>query len=317
MKKAAYILVGSFLAAVALNLFLLPSGIAPGGMSGVATILYVLSDGLFPVGLTTLVLNIPLFITGGMILGKSFAAKSVLGTVLFSVMIDVTSYLVPFLERFLSWEAFANGMEHPQGAVTTDYLLYSVWGGLLLGLGLGLIFRGGATTGGTDIAARLLQRRLSWLSLGQLVLFMDILFLVLVGVCFGSVIASLYTGVVVFVSSQIIDVVEAGVNYAKEITIITHHPDAPAAIAKEVMDKLERGVTKMNGQGMYTGEDVSILLCVIYNKQLPSLKKIVSRWDPDAFVVVSDVRDVSTLHGSNKSVQSARKMDQKKIKSSR
>lgn len=282
MRKILFIFLGTISAALALNVFLLPSKIAPGGISGVASIINNLSGGFFPVGVTVLVLNIPLFFAGYKFLGKTFALKSLTGTVLYSVMIDVTR---PFAEIII------RGL-NPEKADASLHLLFAIWGGVFLGIGLGLIFKGGATTGGTDIAARLLKRKMAWLTLGQLVLFFDVLLLVVIAVAYKSILPALYSGITVFVASKVIDVVEEGVNYAKAVFIITMKPKE---VADEIMRKLERGVTSIKGSGMFTGRDVSVLLCVVYNRQMPTVNTIVSLIDPSAFVIISDVREASGL----------------------
>ena len=273
--KAALIVAGAFVTSLGLNLFLEPSGIAPGGISGVAVLINKIAGGRIPVGVLTLILNIPLFIAG----------YKELGTILYSVMLDVTVYLVEPMQRFFSTENYGEA---------GHTMLYAIWGGLLMGMGFGLIFRGGATTGGTDIGARLLQKRMSWLTLGQLVLSLDVVFLLVVALTYRSILAAMYTGIAVFVSSKVIDIVEAGVNYAKEIYIFTEKPEL---LASEILRQLERGVTKLNGEGMYTGKPVDILWCVVYNRQVPQLRRIVDRHDPNAFIIVNEVRETKGLHG--------------------
>lgn len=283
--KAALIVAGAFVTSLGLNLFLEPSGIAPGGISGVAVLINKIAGGRIPVGVLTLILNIPLFIAGYKELGKEFIIKSAVGTILYSVMLDVTVYLVEPMQRFFSTENYGEA---------GHTMLYAIWGGLLMGMGFGLIFRGGATTGGTDIGARLLQKRMSWLTLGQLVLSLDVVFLLVVALTYRSILAAMYTGIAVFVSSKVIDIVEAGVNYAKEIYIFTEKPEL---LASEILRQLERGVTKLNGKGMYTGKPVDILWCVVYNRQVPQLRRIVDRHDPNAFIIVNEVRETKGLHG--------------------
>lgn len=283
IKKAILITAGAFVAALGLNLFLEPHSIAPGGVSGVAVLIHQLAGGKISVGILTILLNVPLFLLGYRELGKTFVFKSIVGTVLYSVMIDLSVYCVKPLRRLLSAERYGTG---------GHTMLYAIWGGLLMGIGFGLIFRGGATTGGTDIGARLLQRRMSWMSLGQLMLFLDILFLFVVALIYRTLIAAMYTGIAVFISSKMIDVVEAGVNYAKEIYIFT---EQPLPLAEEIMQQLKRGVTKLNGEGMYTGKPVSILWCVVYNRQVPQLRRIVERHDPAAFIIVNEVRETKGM----------------------
>lgn len=273
IKNLLLIICGSFVAGVGLNLFLEPFGIAPGGLSGVAVLISHITGDKIPVGLLTFLLNIPLFIPGYKYLGKEFILKSVIGTVMFSVAIDVTSFFVGKLPG-------------------EDVLLYALWGGAAIGLGFGMIFRGGASTGGTDIAARLLQRKISLLTIGQAVLWFDIIFLVIVAVVYRSVESAFYTGIAVFVSSKVVDFVEAGINYAKEICVFTEKPDG---IAQEIMSKLERGVSKVDAEGMYTGKKKYMLICVVYNRQVSEVRHIVDKYDPDAFITIKEVRETKGL----------------------
>ena len=273
IKNLLLIICGSFVAGVGLNLFLEPFGIAPGGLSGVAVLISHIAGDIIPVGLLTFLLNIPLFIPGYKYLGREFILKSVVGTVMFSVAIDVTSFFVGKLQG-------------------EDILLYALWGGAAIGLGFGMIFRGGASTGGTDIAARLLQRKISLLTIGQAVLWFDIIFLVIVAVVYRSVESAFYTGIAVFVSSKVVDFVEAGINYAKEVCVFTEKPDG---IAQEIMSKLERGVSKVEAEGMYTGNKKYMLICVVYNRQVSEVRHIVDKYDPDAFITIKEVRETKGL----------------------
>ena len=273
IKNLLLLICGSFVAGVGLNLFLEPFGIAPGGLSGVAVLISHIAGDKIPVGLLTFLLNIPLFIPGYKYLGREFLLKSVIGTVMFSVAIDVTSFFVGKLQG-------------------EDILLYALWGGAAIGLGFGMIFRGGASTGGTDIAARLLQRKISLLTIGQAVLWFDIIFLVIVAVVYRSVESAFYTGIAVFVSSKVVDFVEAGINYAKEVCVFTEKPDG---IAQEIMSKLERGVSKVDAEGMYTGNKKYMLICVVYNRQVSEVRHIVDKYDPDAFITIKEVRETKGL----------------------
>ena len=286
MKKYAVkillILFGAVIAGLGLNLFLIPNNITPGGVSGLAVLISGVLGDVLPVGIITLSLNLPLFVIGYRVLGRNFTVSSVIGTAVFSVFIDLMSFVQQYRDRLLDMSQYG---------AKTDYFLCAVFGGLLLGGGLGLIFRSGATTGGTDIAARLVQRRASWMTIGQLVLSFDLLFLVVVFITYKSIIAMLYTGIAIFISSKVIDVVEEGVNYAKEIYIFTDKPDV---IAQDIMADLQRGITCIEATGMYTGRKVPMLICVVHNRQIHALRAIVQRHDSDAFVVVKDVR---TVHG--------------------
>lgn len=280
LVKILMIAIGCIIAGLGFNLFLIPSGIAPGGVSGLAMLLSELIDGVIPVGIFTIILNLPLFIIGNKILGKIFTVNSIIGTVAFSLAIDLLFFIQKYRNEILNMTSFGG---------ETDYFLCALFGGLLLGCGLGLIFRSGATTGGTDIAARLIQQKASALTLGQLVLVMDLCFLIVILISYRSLVAALYTAVTVFVSSKVIDIVEEGVNYAKEVLIFT---DKPEEISVKIMSELERGVTLIPATGMYTGNEVNILVCVVHNRQVPALRSIIKAQDDKAFVVIKDVRMV-------------------------
>lgn len=279
MKKMFLTIGGAIIAAGALNIFLLPSGFAPGGISGIAFIINALTHGIIPVGTGNFVLNIPLFILGYKVLGRKFARNSLLGTLLYSFMTDILSVLSVYISPYIGKENFLN----------------AVYGGLFLGLGLGLIFRGGATTGGTDIAARVLQLRFSWLTLGQIVLIFDILLLGVVAVSYRSITAAMYSGVVVFISSKVIDLAEGGINYAKQAFIILPKENVSAELAAAIMEKMHHGVTKLEGWGMHSGKMLPVLMCVVGNRQIPALRNLVKSFDENAFVIVSDVREIQGI----------------------
>lgn len=281
IKKSVLIFFGAVIAAAALDIFLVPARIAPGGVSGIAALIYTVSGGLIPVGAMIILLNIPLFIAGWVVLGKRFVLDSLIGTLAYSVAADLIARILPYINRY--FDVTASGY---------DPTIYAIMGGALLGLGYGLIFRGGATTGGTDIAARLMQRKMGWLTLGQLLLGFDAVLLVVVGISYKSINAALFSALAVFISSKVVDFVEAGVDYAKQIYIVTNRPEE---ISKEIIHTLGRGVTKLEGEGMYTGNSVSVLICVVYNKQLPALRKIIDQYDRHAFISVTNAREATLV----------------------
>lgn len=285
MKKVIILVLGAIIAGISFNLILIPSQIAPGGVSGLALIIYKLTGGIIPVGVMTAILNIPLFIAAYKILGKSFVVRSFVGTILFAVMIDIMS--IP------NWTGLSDIIGLSEDGIVRDYLLSSIWGGVIYGIGLGMIFRAGFTTGGTDIAARLLQKKFSWITLGQLILFMDVIILVVVAFTYDKPIFALYAGITIFITSQLIDTVEAGLHYAKEVLIMTRNADE---IANAVITELNRGTTRIEGVGMYSKKNIDLLVCVIYNRQLTALRQIIDKYDPEAFVVIKDVREVKGLY---------------------
>ncbi len=276
MKKTLLTVTGSIIAAFALVVFLAPYGFAPGGISAIAIIINTLSKGWVPVGLGVIALNIPLFILGYFKLGKAFILKSLAGTILFSLMTSIG-------ERFLKPEFFNPGDQE---------ILIALYGGLLFGFGLGLIFKGGSSTGGTDILAKVIHGNMAWLTLGQLLLAFDVITLVIVAIVYKDITVAMYSGIVVFISSKVIDITEGGINYAKQVYIILPATVSVEEISKDIMVKLSRGITKLEGTGMHSGKNVQVLLCVIGNRQLSKLRALVKSYSPEAFVIVSDVREI-------------------------
>lgn len=281
-KDYLWIAIGSFLTAAAMNVFLIPYKIAPGGVSGVATVIYYLSGERFPVGTTMLVLNVPLFVAGIRFIGGKFALRTFFSTILLSLLIDTTEPISRyFVENFL--------VKLEQMPSTPDLLLYSLFGGVLMGLGLGLVFRSGATTGGSDLAARIVNHFKPNFTMGQIILFIDTSVIIFAAISFNSFLLALYAIVTLYISSVVIDAVLEGVNYAKAVFIISDKSDD---IAKRIMSDLDRGVTALRGVGMYTGAGKNVLLCILHRGQLQILKDITKKIDDRAFVILTDVREV-------------------------
>jgi uncharacterized membrane-anchored protein YitT (DUF2179 family) len=260
-----WITFGSFLIALALDLFLVPNKIAAGGVSGLATIIFYLWH--FPVGWTMLALNIPLFIFSWRELGLSVFIRSIYGALITSLAIEA---LIPFLN-----------------VVTHDHLLASVYGGLLAGFGMGIVLRAGGTTGGTDLVARLIHKYFP-VTIGQGLLCVDIVVISLAGIFFNAELA-MYALFSLFATSKVIDLVQEGISYARAAYIIS---DKSSEVAQGILKELERGVTALDGQGMYTGEKRQVLICVIGKTEESSLKSLIYEIDPQAFVFFNDAHDV-------------------------
>ena len=258
------ILLGSLLGAIAYPLFLVPNHIAPGGLTGIATILNYLFR--WPVGMTSLLLNIPLFLMGYRSMGRVFALRSLVATLLFSLLIDII----------------------PLPPMTADPLLGALFGGVLLGLGLGLILRGGATTGGTDMAARMVHNRFQHISVGALLFGIDGLVVALAGIGIQAEYA-LYAFISIYVSSKLIDVVMTGLSSDKACYIISARNEA---IKRELMSGLDRGVTVLHAEGGFSGDERPVLLCVLSAQELGRLKAIVRTQDESAFVFITDAHEV-------------------------
>lgn len=281
-KNYLWILVGSIITAVSINVFMVPYKIAPGGVSGIATVIYYLSGQRFAVGITMLVLNIPLFILGLRFIGKRFIIRTLFATLVLSFIIDGTAMFTNmFVRKFLLNPTHALNMP--------DLILYAVFGGFLMGLGLGLVFRCGATTGGTDLAARVVHHFIPSLTMGQVLLLIDTTVILFAAISFQSFRLALYAIITLYISSIVIDAVLEGVNFAKSVYIIS---DKSEQISKVILNELDRGVTGLNGVGMFTGNEKKVLLCVLSRGQLPVLKELVKEIDPKAFVILTDVREV-------------------------
>lgn len=258
---------GSLCVAVALDAFLIPNDILVGGVTGIAQILN--SQFGLPVGAISLVLNIPLFILGIRYLGGwAFGARTIYATVVLSLAIDLLAApLKPY--------------------VVTDPLLYTFYGGLLGGLGLGLVFRARGTTGGADILARFLSR---WrgVKLGQAVLALEVAVFAAGGWLYGPK-AVLYAVLVAFITGRVVDVVLEGLSLARSALIMSKQPDA---VREALLHQLGRGVTVLPGLGGFTAAQQPVLLCVVAQSEISTLKALVSQIDPTAFVVITEAVEV-------------------------
>lgn len=286
------IIIGSLITALGINIFAVPNKIAPGGVSGIATVIYYIMDKAIPVGTIMLILNVPLFIIGFKYIGKKFIARTLFSTVVLSVLIDVTSSISTYIfNNYLiaSSSLSRAGIEVAAASYAPDILLHSIFGGIITGLGLGLVFKSGATTGGTDLAAKIMNHFLPGNTVGQYLLFIDGTIVLLAAITFKSVLLALYSTITLFLTSKVIDTIIEGVNFAKAVYIISDKPDE---IADMIMKELDRGVTALKGKGMYTGQEREVLLCVVHRGQITQLKQVVNNYDPKAFIILTDVREV-------------------------
>ncbi len=271
VKRSTYsdyilIVLGTLVTGLAFNLFLIPHKIAPGGLSGIGTVVYYVTKGRVPVGVTMLVLNVPLFVVGIKELGREFGFKSLISTILLSLFIDILR--VP--------------------SVTNEPILAAIYGGVIMGMGLGLVFRGNATTGGTDLFAKIIHRHFHFIGIGWVLFIIDSLVVLTAALVFGPT-SALYALVSLFLGSKFIDLILEGINAAKAFILISDHS---AEIADKIMKELDRGVTLLHGRGAYTMKEKDVILCIINRIQTARLKEIINEIDPDAFVLVADVREV-------------------------
>ncbi len=257
------IVLGCLIGAAAYPTFLDPGKIAPGGLTGVAMILKHLFG--WEIGITSLILNIPLFLVGYRTMGKVFAFRSLVATVLFSVFIDV----IPF------------------PAIPVEPMLGTLYGGILLGIGLGLILRGGATTGGTDMAARLVHKHLPFLSVGMFLFIIDCIVVILAAIFIGAS-ESLYALICIFINGKVIDMVMLGLSKNKACFIIT---EAWEQVSQRLMGEMERGVTQLLARGAYTGKERPVVLCVLPPQEVARLKEIVRQEDERAFMFITEAHE--------------------------
>ncbi len=254
--------------ALAYALFLIPHKIVPGGVGGVAIILNHFFN--TPIGLVIVIVNVPLFIIGIRVLGRHYGVKSILGVVMFSALIDLFGYILPL------------------GPATADPILACVFGGLLLGAGLGLVFRGGGSTGGVDIAAQILNRYTN-LSTGTAMLIVDTVVIAGAGISFGSFELALYGCLSLYLQTRAVDLVLEGLSYTRAMFINSR---AAAEIARAITTRMNRGATLLDATGAHTGSKRQVVFAVMAKRQVPRVRELVREIDPEAFVVITDVYEV-------------------------
>ena len=266
-KWIFYTLVGSAVFAMGFSFFLLPNDMSSGGVSGFALVLQELL-GFGSVGSISILINLPLFILGGMKIGKRFFWGSLLGMVLSSVLIDLFSMIpVP----------------------ASEPLLACLYGGVLSGVGLGMVFLAGTSTGGSDILVRLLKLRYRNVPIGQISMCIDAVVVVLTGLVFHDVSKALYTGVAAFIVGKVIDAVVYNFDYSKVVLIISTHYQE---IAEAIGLKLDRGATFLHGEGSYSGAPTKVVLAAVKKQQIAELKELVMEIDPRAFLIVQEAHQV-------------------------
>lgn len=267
VKQYAIVTCGALLAALGLNLFLAPMDIVSGGASGVAVLVHTLTG--FPMGTLILLINIPLFLLGICTFGGGFGLKSLYGTVIFAILIDVTAFLPP---------------------LTKNLLMAAIFGGTLFGTGFGIIFLSGATSGGTDILAALLCKLVPVVDMGKWVFIIDTV-IIASGAFILADTERVLAGILsLFITSFLIDYMISGANVAKVVYVISNKG---TELADRILNELSRGVTGIYTCGMYEKTDRLMLMCVVKRMELPTLRRIISETDEKAFLVLSQARLVS------------------------
>lgn len=266
-KDALTTAFGCALFGLGFSLFLEPNGLNAGGLSGLAMVLVEMTD-FGTVGTITMLMNIPLFILGGMKIGKKFFVGSLAGMAFSSLFIDLFAMLpTPQLEP----------------------LVGALYGGAVCGVGLGCIFAAGVSTGGSDIIVRLLKLRWRNVPIGVINMVFDACVAILTGIVFWDINVTLYSGVAIFLSGQVIDIVVYRFDYSKVALIITKEYEA---VVQGIYTKLDRGATYLHGEGSYSGKNTKVILTAIKKQQLAELKAMVVELDPDAFIIVQEAHQV-------------------------
>ena len=261
------ILAGCMLFALGFNLFLVPHGLNSGGVSGLSMVIVKLL-GFGTVGTVTALINLPLFAIGGLRIGKKFFLQSLIGMAFLSFSIDACA-----------------GIPAPQ----TEPLIGTLYGGVLCGIGLGVVFSIGASTGGSDIVVRLLKQRYRNVPIGTINIFFDLVVAALTGLAFQDITLTLYSGVAIFITGQVVDAVVYRFDYSKVAMIISaRHEEIAVAIGNE----LGRGSTYLNGEGTYSKQPTKVVLTAVKRQQLAELKQLVVDIDPDAFIIVQEAHQV-------------------------
>ena len=261
------ILLGSAIFAVGIQWFFHPAALLSGGVTGIAMVINYLTSA--PTGVMLAALNLPLFVIALKKYGWRFMGGSLLGTIASSLFIDLLSLV--------------------NISVTAEPLLAAIYGGIITGLGLGIVYSTGSTTGGTDILAKLIREKFPYVNFGTMILVLDAVIIAAYALIFGKYENAMYTVIAVYIAARVIDLVLYGASQSKLCHIISEYSDE---IKAAIVDKLNRGVTVLSGKGAYSGQDKQILLCVVKRQQIVEIKKIVKNIDKKAFVIVTDTRDV-------------------------
>ncbi len=270
--------VGSFLYAGAIRMFLDPNHVSIGGFAGIGSVLHYLW--MFPMGITYLALNLPLFFLSWKKLGQKFLIKTVFATVLVSVFLDTVGFLPSFTE---------------------NKLLAAIAGGVLSGIGLGMIYSRGMATGGTDLLAKLVKGWFRGISYGKVILTIDILIVTVSAIIYRDLWSVLYSAITIWLSTTVVDTILSGMERAKSVSIIT---DKKQAVVEGILRDVNRGATVLDAEGGYTKTGRNLILVVVRSYELFHLKQTVKAADPNAFLIISDATEVLgngfQIHEENK-----------------
>lgn len=266
-KNIIWYFLGSLIYSLAVSIFISPNEISPGGLTGISTALNYLFN--LPTGVTLMVLNIPILILGFWKFGGGFILKTAIATGLVSLNLTITDYLFPDF--------------------SVDKILASVFGGILMGLGLSIVIRHGATTGGIDIIAKLINMRFRHLTVGRLILIIDAFIIGFAAIIYGNIESVLYSVISMYASSRVLDIGLYGADKGRLIYIITEKADT---ICRDINSVAHRGVTILSARGGYTGKERNLLMCTVRIHEVAGIYDIVDKYDPNAFIVVSEAGEI-------------------------
>lgn len=264
IRKYSFLLIGAWLAAIGLEIFLVPNFIIDGGVTGISIISSYLTK--LPLGFLIFILNLPFLFFGYNQIGKSFVISTLFSIIMLSIGVSVL---------------------HPVPGLTQDVLLAAVFGGIILGIGVGLVVRYGGSLDGTEIVAIVISRKIGF-SVGEVVMFFNLFILSSAGLIFGWD-RAMYSLIAYFIAYKVIDITIEGLDESKAVFIVSDKPDE---IAEVLMARLGRGVTYLEGKGGYTGQVKGILYSVVTRLEVAKLKAIIDEIDENAFVTINDVHDV-------------------------
>lgn len=264
VRDYAMIFLGTLIAGSSFAFFFVGNNIAPGGVTGIATLINHATG--WPIGALSFIINLPLFLLGYQSGGRRFVWRSFVAMAGLSLSIDILPYM----------------------PITHDMLLASIFGGVLLGMGIGLVLRAGATTGGTDLAAQMVHNRFPFLSVGTFLFIIDCIVILAAGVVFDAQ-AAMYALIALYISTKVMDMVLKGWNTEEQMMIIS---DKAEAISMRICKEADRGATLIEARGAYTGEKRGMIYCVVTRAQIMVVKSIVAEEDPGAFVTVSSAHEV-------------------------
>ena len=262
-------ILGAFIIAIAVSLFLLPNKLSSGGVAGIATITYYLFN--MPMGISMLIINIPLFLMSILKIGKAFFVKSIIGTISLSVFIDILDKITP---------------------LTEDKFLACIYGGILMGVGTAIILKVNSSTGGTDLFSYIAKIYKPTMKVGEIIFLIDIAIVALNMIFLREIEIGLYSAIAIYLMGKIIDILFEGIYFTKLIYIVS---DKTEEIAKKIGEELGRGTTGIYGKGMYTNKDKLLLMCAVTRKDVASTMQIIKKIDKNSFVIVTNSREVLGL----------------------